>query len=83
MQGLNQDFESISLEYAKYPDYGLNPISWCMQGSDEERTPYTYSRSFRNTTVTGPPPDLDKEALDAYIRSVLGVKGPKKKETTS
>jgi hypothetical protein len=54
-----------------------------MKGSEKEDRPYNYNRSFKSATVTIPPPETDKDALDVYIRNILGVKDPKGKETTS
>lgn len=52
-----------------------------MQGSEEDSRPYSYKRSFVSATVAAPPPDADKDALDMYIRSVLGVKDEEKEPT--
>jgi len=54
-----------------------------MKGSEEEDRPYTYHRSFRSAIVTTAPADTDKDSLDVYIRSILGVKDPKEKEAAT
>jgi hypothetical protein len=77
----NQDFESFSLDYTKYAEYGRFCRLLCMQGSEGEDKPYNYNRSFKSAIVTTAPPDTDKDSLDVYIRSILGVKDPKEKET--
>jgi hypothetical protein len=53
-----------------------------MNGSREEDRPYKYNRSFKSATVTTAPPETDKDALDLYIRTILGVKDSKEKEAT-
>ena len=53
-----------------------------MQGSEGEGRPYSYRRVFSNSAVTSSAPDMDKDALEAYIRSVLGVKDPNKESTS-
>jgi hypothetical protein len=54
-----------------------------MQGSEKKERPYNYNRSFMSATVTTAPPETDKDALDVYIRTILGVKDSKEKEATS
>jgi len=79
----NQYLESFSLEYGKYVEYGRDLRLPRMQGSEGEDRPYNYKRSFTSATVTTAPPETDKNALDVYIRTILGVENPKEKEATS
>jgi hypothetical protein len=51
-----------------------------MPETKEEPKPYRYNRSFKSATVTQPPPEADKEAMEAYIKRVLGI-GDLKVET--
>jgi hypothetical protein len=51
-----------------------------MKGSREEDRPYKYNRSFKSATVTTARPETDKDALDSYIKTILGVKDSNEKE---
>ncbi len=46
-----------------------------MQEAESEQKLYKYKRTFTMATDDRPPAQMDKDALTAYIREVLGMTG--------
>ncbi len=56
-------------------------VPFTLPEPEDDTKPYRYNRSFKGVTVTLPAAEMDKDALQAYIKSLLGMKGSEDKST--